>query len=164
VLATRSAAKSIARGSSQQDNITAGQPIQLTLPQGESATEAKVRNPNGEFATMQFVAKTDRSPAVLKFDQTSRAGSYTLSWKDSSGHDQTRLVCVSPSPAESNLEPIGDRDLAGLLDPLDATIVHYAGESSLSDKGREIWRTLALMLLTLAGIETMFAVWVGRER
>ena len=45
----------------------------------------------------------------------------------------------------SNLESIGDRDLQGLLDPLDATIVHYAGESSLSDKGREIWRTLALM-------------------
>ena len=113
---------------------------------------------------MQFVAKTDRSPALLKFDQTSRAGSYTTSWKDSTGHDQTRLVCVSPNSAESNLEPIGDRDLAGLLDPLDVTIVHYAGESSLSDKGREIWRTLALMLLMLAGVETIFAVWVGRER
>ena len=164
VLATRSAAKSIARGSSMQENISAGQPIQLTLPQGESATEAKIRNPNGEYAAMQFVAGNDQSPPALKFDQTSRAGAYSLSWKDSSGHEQTRLICVSPSPRESELEPIGDRDLAGLLDPLDATIVHYAGEASLSDKGHEIWRTLAMMLLAMAGLETLFAVWVGRER
>jgi hypothetical protein len=113
---------------------------------------------------MQFLAKTDQAPAGLKFDQTSRAGAYSLAWKDSAGHEQSRLVCVSPSPAESNLEPIGDRDLAGLLDPLDATIVHYAGESSLSDKGHEIWRSLAMMLLAFAGVETLFAVWVGRER
>ncbi len=164
VLATRSAAKSIARGSSMQENISAGQPIQLTLPQGESATEAKIRNPNGEYAAMQFVAGNDQSPPALKFDQTSRVGAYSLSWKDSSGHEQTRLICVSPSPRESELEPIGDRDLAGLLDPLDATIVHYAGEASLSDKGHEIWRTLAMMLLAMAGLETLFAVWVGRER
>jgi hypothetical protein len=164
VLATRSAAKAIGRPSSVQENIAAGQPIQLTLPPNETATEAKVRNPNGEFATAQLVPGAEGSPAVLKFDQTSHAGVYTLLWKDSSGRDQTRTICVSPNPRESDLEPIADRELTGLLDPLDATIVHYAGESSLSDKGHEIWRTLAMMLLALAGIETLFAVWVGRER
>jgi hypothetical protein len=164
VLATRSAAKAIARGSSMQENILAGQPIELTLAPGESATEAKVRNPAGEYAAAQIVPGENNLPATLKFDQTSRAGAYSLYWKDSAGKEQTRLICVSPPPRESDLEPIADRELTGLLDPLDATVVHYEGESSLSDKGHEIWRTLAMALLMLAGVETMFAVWVGRER
>jgi len=164
VLATRSAAKAIARGSSLQENISAGQPIQLTPAQGETATEAKIRNPAGEFAPMQVVPGTDNAPATLRFEQTGRAGTYTVSWKNAGAKEESRLICVSPNPRESDLEPIGDRDLSGLLDPLDATIVHYAGESSLSDKGHEIWRTLAVTLLMMAGIETLFAVWVGRER
>jgi hypothetical protein len=164
VLSARAAATSVARGSNQQENISAGQPIVYTLPDTESATEPKIRLPNGEFFAMQYLAKTDQSPPTLRFDNSSRAGSYSISWKDSTGHDQSRLICVSPNPAESNLDPINERELKGILDPLDPTIVHYAGEASLSDKGREIWRTLALGLLALAGIETMFAVWVGRER
>jgi len=30
--------------------------------------------------------------------------------------------------------------------------------------GKEVWRTFALWLLALLGIETLLAVWVGRER
>jgi hypothetical protein len=164
VLATRSAATSIARGVSQQENISAGQPIQFVLPPGETATDAKIRNPNNEGAPLQLIPKTDSSPAVLSSANSARAGSYTLTWKDSAGRDQTRLVCVSADKAESNLDPITERELSGMLDPLDVTIVHYAGVGSLSDKGREIWRTLAVMLLALACVETVFAVWVGRER
>jgi Aerotolerance regulator N-terminal/von Willebrand factor type A domain len=164
VLATRQAAMSIAKSSSQQDNISAGQPIQLSLAQNESATDPKIRLPNGEFSPMQVLPRTDQSPAILKFDQTAQAGSYNIFWKDSTGHDQTRLVCVSPNPSESDLEPISDHDLSAILDPLDATIVHYAGEASLSDKGHEIWRTVAMCLMMMLGIETLFAVWVGRER
>ena len=167
VLATRSAATSIARGVSQQENISAGQPIQFVLPPGETATDAKIRNPNNEGAPLQLIAKTDSSPAVLSSGNSARAGSYTLTWKDSAGRDQTRLICVSADKSESNLDPITERDLAGLLDPLDVTIVHYEGIGSLSDKGHEIWRTLAVMLLAArrgSCLRRRFsAVWVGRQ-
>src|SRR6185503_618594 len=92
VLATRSAAMSIAKGTSQQENITAGQPALVTLPEGESAQDPKIRTPGGEIAAMQMLPKTDQSPPVLKYAQTARAGSYPISWKDSAGKEQTRLV------------------------------------------------------------------------
>jgi hypothetical protein len=52
-----------------------------------------------------------------------------------------------------------------LMGSLDVPVIHYAGgDTSLTGKGREIWKTLAVALLLLAVVETMLAVWVGRER
>ena len=69
------------------------------------------------------------------------------------------------SVAESLLmSAISDNDLAEILSPLDPTIIHYAGEASLIERGREIWRPVVIALLSLGMIESLFAVWVGRER
>src|SRR5205814_258699 len=49
VLATRAAAMAVARGQSRQDNIVAGNPVQIALdPSVPKAIDAKVRLPNGE--------------------------------------------------------------------------------------------------------------------
>jgi hypothetical protein len=62
------------------------------------------------------------------------------------------------------LTPIGERELIDLCGALHPPIVHYTDETSLAERGKEIWRTLAMMLLSLAVVETGFAVFVGRER
>ena len=87
-----------------------------------------------------------------------------MTWKDATNKAQSRLVCVSPDKAESELAPIADRELVDMLGALKPPIVHYNGESSLAERGKEIWRTLAMWLLGLALFETVFAVFVGRER
>jgi len=48
---------------------------------------------------------------------------------------------------------------------LSVPVIHYTGgETSLTGQGREIWKTLAMALLMLAAVESVLAVWVGRER
>jgi hypothetical protein len=72
---------------------------------------------------------------------------------------------VNGDKAESDLTPLGDSELVGFLGNLRATVVHYAaGGDALAQQGKEVWRTFALWLLALLGIETLLAVWVGRER
>ncbi|HEX8525049.1 MAG TPA: BatA domain-containing protein [Tepidisphaeraceae bacterium] len=164
VLAMRSAAMAIAKGASQQDNILAGQPIQVTLDEGASAMEQQVKLPSGESATAELIKPADKSPQVIRFTRTRNAGAYEVSWKDAKGQAQSRLVCVSPDKAESDLTAIPEGELQGMLGALHPPIVHYSGEASLAQRGKEIWRTLAMGLLCLALGETVFAVWVGRER
>ncbi len=50
--------------------------------------------------------------------------------------------------------------------PLPAiTARRYTGSRALgSSQGKELWRTLAMALLAMAAVETVFVVWVGRER
>jgi hypothetical protein len=154
VLAMRSAAQSIARPDANTDNLVTGQPIDLAVD--GAVLDARITTPESQ---------TPQAINALHFDRTSRAGAYSLTWKDALSKDQSHLLCVNPDPAESNLEPIGDDDLSSLLGALHPSILHFSsGGRSIAEPGREIWRTLVTALLVLAAAETGMAVWVGRER
>jgi hypothetical protein len=160
VLAVRSAAAAIARAEPQQDNIAAGQPIQYVLEEGQGATEAKVATSGRETAEQASVG-----PSIIRAVQTNHAGPYVLTWKDATGQPQQHLFCANGDKAESDLTPLADAELTGLLGKLRPMIVHYtAGGSALAQAGKEVWRTFAMCLLGLLAVETVFAVWVGRER
>ena len=165
VLAVRSAAMSIARSETHQDNLSAGQPIQYVLEEGQGANEAKVSTSSRETAEAATIEKPEKSNAVIRATQTPHAGSYLLNWKDTTGKPLQHLFCVNGDKSESDLTPIGDADLGGLLGNLRPMIVHYSsGQSALAQQGREIWRTFAIALLGLLSVETVLAVWVGREQ
>ena len=165
VLAVRSAAMSIARSDAHQDNLTAGQPIQFVLEEGQGATDAKVGTPGRDVAEAATVDKPEKSPAVIRATQTARAGSYQLNWKDGTGHALQHLFCVNGDKTESDLTPITDAELGGLMGNLRPLIVHYSfGQNAMAQAGKEIWRTFALGLLGLLAVETVLAVWVGREQ
>lgn len=160
VLAVRSAATAIARAEPQQDNLAAGQPVQYTLDEGQAATEPKITLPGHDQPEMASIANN-----VIRYPNTAHAGPYTLAWKDATGKPQQHLFCVSPDKAESDLTPIADQELFGLLGNLRPTLIHYrTGESALAQSGKEIWRTFAFVVLGLLAAETVLAVWVGRER
>jgi hypothetical protein len=165
VLAVRSAAMSIARSEAHQDNLTAGQPIQFTLEEGQGATDAKVTAPGRETAETATIEKPEKLPSIIRATETAHAGSYMLNWKDGTGHAMQHLFCVNGDKAESDLTPLPDAELGGLLGNLRPLIVHYStGQSALAHQGREIWRTFAMALLGLLAVETVLAVWVGREQ
>jgi hypothetical protein len=164
VLAVRSAVAAIARAQPQQDNLAAGQPIEYQLEEGQAASEAKVTTSGREGAELGVVEKRPGG-SIIRATQTYFAGPYVLSWKDATGKPMQHLYCVSGDKAESDLTPLEDSDLRGLLDRLRVTIVHYnAAGSALAQNGKEIWRTFAVAVLALLAVETVLAVWVGRER
>jgi len=165
VLAVRSAATAVARSDANVNDVVAGQPIRVQLAEGQDAVDPKVTLPGSNDAHPVRVEKAEGAPPVLTYGNTARAGVYTLAWKDAAGAEQTRPVCVNPDGAESELEPIADGQVAALMGNLDVPIVHYtAGQTLLTREGKEIWRTLAQVVLVMAVVESMFAVWVGRER
>jgi hypothetical protein len=52
-----------------------------------------------------------------------------------------------------------------MLAPLSVEIVRReALEREKAAQGKEIWKTLAATVLAMMAVETVFAVWVGRER
>jgi hypothetical protein len=165
VLAVRSAATAVARSDANAAGATAGQPIRVQLDEGQAATDAKVTTPLSKDPQPLSVEKKDDEPPVLTYSRTTRAGVYTLSWKDAAGAEQTRPVVVNGDKAESDLAPIPDAELRALAGNLDVPIVHYApGQTLLTREGKEVWRTLAQIVLAMAAVESVFAVWVGRER
>ena len=161
----RSAATAVARSDANAAEYTAGQPIRVELPEGQEATDAKVLPPGAGEPQMARIEKAENAPAVLAYHRTPRAGVYTLSWKDAAGAEQSRPVCVNGDKAESELESIPDAQLRELMGELDVPIIHYtAGQPLLAREGKEIWRTLIQVVLAMAVVESVFAVWVGRER
>ena len=145
--------------------MLAGQPIRIQLAEGQDATEPKVTPPGSQEAQPLRVEKKEGEPPALVVDRAVRAGVYTLAWKDGAGAEQSRTVCVNGDKAESELESIPDAELASLLGNLEVPIVHYTpGQALVRREGKEIWRTLAQIVLVMAAVESVFAVWVGRER
>src|SRR4051794_22221399 len=115
VLAVRSAATAAARSDANAGGATAGQPIRIQLEEGQAATEAKITTPGSSDAQPLTVEKKDNEPPVLTYARTTRAGVYTLTWKDAAGAEQSRPVVVNGDKAESDLEPIPDAELRSLM-------------------------------------------------
>jgi hypothetical protein len=166
VLAVRSAASAVARPDVGAGDLSAGQPIRIELPMGAQASDVKVTPPgSSEAQAVRVEQGTDTTPTVLTFARTPRAGVYPFTWKDAAGAEQSRPVCVNPDKAESDLDPITDGQLAELLSPLRVPVVHYAaGQTLLTREGKEVWRTLVTAVLVMGVVESLFAVWVGREQ
>jgi hypothetical protein len=165
VLAFRSAALAVARPDGQENHVNAGEPIRHRLAPGEQAADPRVLAPGATEPEVATVEKMDGGAIAIVHSRTSRSGIYGLKWKDNTGAERTHTLAANPNRAESDLRPITDDELAGLMGSLDVPVIHYAGgDTSLTGQGKEIWKTLAVALLLLAVAETMLAVWVGRER
>jgi hypothetical protein len=164
VLAVRSAALAVARPDGKENEVDAGEPIRHRVPAGEQVADARVISPGATEPEVATVEKTSARISIAHA-KTSHAGPYTLKWKDGTGAERTQTVVANPDKRESDLRPIVESELADLLSPLDVPVIHYTGgETSLTGQGREIWKTLATALLLLVAVETVLAVWVGRER
>ena len=82
LLATRSAAMAIARGDRSQDNVSAGQAIQIELQPGDSVLEPKISAPDRDGLEPVELQKPKDAGPILRYTRTASAGAYTLRWKD----------------------------------------------------------------------------------
>lgn len=164
VLAVRSAALLLARGSAAPSTLTVGQPV-LRRFEGERPLEPRIIPPGNESPQPLLVENAQTAAPLLRYAGTSRAGIYAMTWKDAQGRPHAEPFAVNPDGGESQLEPIGDEPLAALLGRLKPQIVHpNAPALAAMPPGNEIWRLLAMALLTLMVLESLLALWVGRER
>ena len=156
VLAVRSAALGIARPDAGDDNITAGHELIIPVTADQPKT-----NP-------RLTVNDDPTPIPipsLRYPHTQHAGAYTLTWNDAAGKEQHHQLAVSFDRTASDLESLGEDQLAKLLGNLRAEVIAYTpGDLATAGPGHEIWRTLAGTFLALLIVETVFAFYVGREK
>lgn len=163
VLAVRSATSAIVRPEQTGTNFTAGETISYPVAAGEVIQTPTVTGPEpaAPAQPLAVVGQVLRGPVAL------RAGPYVLSWKNEAGAPQSRTLCASFSPVESNLQPIAEDELAKLVAPLAPSVVRWGtavADAQAPQRGREVWRNVMLGVLVLAAFEAVLATWVGRER
>ncbi|HKD37203.1 MAG TPA: BatA domain-containing protein [Pirellulales bacterium] len=145
-----------------------------------ASSQAAADSKASELADVVQIEKPSPNSTLLRYAKTYRSGIYKLSWRDrgdseanpgsanpaeNKQHERTMRFAVNPPPSESDLEPINEKQLGELLGNLKPTIQRYdTSGANLATPPREIWRPLATILLGLLAVESLFAVWVGRER
>ena len=163
IIGVRETALNIAGVSRSTGNLTAGQPIRQRVSTSNPPTRADVVRPGEETSVAATIDRSDANRPQVRFSQTYRAGVYQLSW-DEPGRDEPReaTYAFSPDTRESDLKQISDEELRQMLPGLELTLIDMSS-STAGGEQREIWRTLAMILLGFVVIESAFATWVGRE-
>ena len=89
-----------------------------------------------------------------------------LSWQQARNGAQQDMYAVNPDARETPLARIESHQLKQLLGNLAPEVIAAVeqSDSTMSVRGRELWRGLACGLLGLLVVEACFATWVGRER
>ncbi|MEM9345727.1 MAG: BatA domain-containing protein [Planctomycetota bacterium] len=159
----RELALTIAGVSDATGNLTAGQVLRQRVSASNPPSRAEVIRPGTEQTDSAAIDRSVSNQPQIVYSNTHRAGLYTMSW-DVPGRDDLseRLFALSPDVRESDLRQLSDEEMQQMLPGVDLTLV------DLSDPGaagaqREIWRTLAMLLMGFVLVESAFAAWVGRE-
>ncbi|MEM6507724.1 MAG: hypothetical protein AAF711_19985, partial [Planctomycetota bacterium] len=159
----RELALTIAGVSDATGNLTAGQVLRQRVSASNPPSRAEVVKPGTEQTDAAAIDRSVSNQPQIVYSDTHRAGLYTMSWDVPGREDLSeRLFALSPDVRESDLRQLSDEEMQQMLPGVDLTLV------DLSDPGaagaqREIWRTLALLLMGFVLVESAFAAWVGRE-
>jgi hypothetical protein len=174
VLAVREAVRGSARPTSFANNVTAGEPMSLLIRSNQQIQNARLTSPGGgEPQSLAAVPHEEEpgtgglGPAVaINVPDTRRAGLYRISWDEGSLGTRQDSYAANPDPRESALERIEPSEVKSLLLPLEVEIASARADGAklFSPTGREVWHELALGLLGLVIVESLFATWVGRSR
>lgn len=159
----RELALTIAGVSDATGNLTAGDVLRQRVSASNPPSRAEVVPPGSEQTDPATIDRTDNKRPQITYTATHRAGLYTMTW-DVPGRDEQskKLFALSPDTRESDLRQLSEEELTQMLPGVDLTLVD-ASDPGSTGATREIWRTLAMLLLAFVVIESAFAAWVGRE-
>lgn len=159
----RELALSIAGVSDATGNLTAGQVLRQRVSASNPPSRAEVVKPGQEQTDPATIDRSQAKRPQIVYTDTHQAGLYTLSW-DVPGSDELskKLYALSPDTRESDLRQLSEEELTQMLPGVDLTLVDASDPGSAGAQ-RELWRTLAMLLLGFVVIESTFAAWVGRE-
>ena len=178
VLAMREAVKSVARTSANVRSVPAGGILRYLLSENHQVRNAEIEVPFVEKPKPLTVeidsTSSDVEPSgnaesekhFLTYQDTKRAGLYRMTWRDPRSTNQEELFAVNPDARESRLDRVEEGELQQLWVPLQVEVISALGDDNMlvAVRGEEIWRTLAVTLLSLFVLEACFATWTGRGR
>lgn len=163
IVGIREVALNIAGVTRSQGNLTAGQPIRQRVSASNPPLRADVSRPGEDLTQTATIDRSDADRPAVVYNATHRAGLYELTWDVPGKDEPTKAIyALSPDPSESDLTSLSDEQLTQLLPGVDLTLVDLGANSSEGAQ-RELWRTLAMLLLGFVVFESAFAAWVGRE-
>ena len=163
IVGVRETALNIAGVSRSQGNLTAGQTIRQRVSASNPPSRADLVRPGEETSVSAEIDRSDASRPTIVFASTHQAGIYSLSW-DVPGRDEpsTAKYALSPDERESDLSVLSEQEMQQMLPGVDLTLIDLTSTAA-GGAEREIWRTLAMLLLGFVVIESAFATWVGRD-
>jgi len=145
-------------------NVEAGQPLQAFLDPSKTAVTARWTDPLGE--TRDITGQIEGTSRVFRDSRTEMPGVYRLATAGPAG-DGVFYFTVRPGN-ESDREPLSDRQRRELTDQLGLRFVDGAGELEASlaaeNRGRELWRVLAAIVLALLVGEAFLTRRIAADR
>lgn len=159
----REMALNLAGVSEANSNLVAGEPIRQRVSVSNPPTRADVVEPGVEEQLPAEIDRADEKSPMILYANTDRAGVYEMTW-DVPGQSEpaSQTYAVSPDGRESELRLLSEEELAQMMPGVDLTVIDASSAES-GGAQRELWRTLAIMLLGFVLFESAFAAWVGRE-
>lgn len=163
-VAARESSLAIAGVGEEAGNLTAGEPIRQPVAANPAPSAAQVQHPGEDSTAPASIELEDQAQPHIHYASTQHAGIYQLTWDKLGSPDQQRYFAVSPDARESELDRLTESELEQVMAGVDLQIVDLSADNTDDNRtGREIWRTLAVLLLAMVIIEACFATWVGRE-
>ena len=143
-------------------NLKPGQKLTAFFPVGMAGQSFNLETPAGE--EVPLIAEGVGRYSVVEFMETWQFGTYIL---QQDAIEQVHF-CVQPDPTESDLAPVTEDELNTIADHLNASVVRSVEEFEQLDRdrrfGREVWKTLLWLVLTLMFVELLFQQWVTRAK
>jgi hypothetical protein len=163
VLGMREACAAIVRSDGGSHELVAGDTLRLLLPEGAQLGSPP---PTSETPAADKPQPLHVEEHSLSYADTRRAGLYKLAWNVVGQGDHTDLFAVLPDRRESQLARTTAEQLRGLWGSFQPQVIAAvsAADTPIAVRGQEIWRTLALGMLSLLVVESCFATWTGRQR
>jgi hypothetical protein len=132
-------------------NVDAGQPLVAFVPENLVDQPLTLVDPDGGKVNVKPISRSGRG--VVEHANTRRPGLYILNMPEA---PPVHFVVNTPR-TESDLNQVTDEELAKIAESMNASVVRSADEYAVIDAerrhGREIWKTLLLVLLGLVFAE-----------
>ena len=173
VLAVREAIRGTARPTELTNTVIAGERPKRVIRSDQQISNVLLTMPGAREPLPLRASPNEANPkdnlgpsVTVEVPDTRETGLYRLNWEEGSLGTRKDLFAANPDARESKLERISEKELRAMLAPLKVEIASARGEGldAFSASGKEIWQRVALGLLVLLVLESIFAAWVGRSR
>lgn len=165
VLAMRVAASAIAADIIQEENLLAGQVVNIPLENDVTPQSSKLRALVGDVEIPFDIKKKTSGETDLVSVPIRKSGLYEARWEQVESGEQTEKISVNADISDSTQKRLEEKELQSHLGELSYKKIQFDGKTmDLETSGSELWRYLVFTLLGLVFIESLLAAYVSRNR
>ena len=163
VLSMRETVKAVATQSSLANNLLVGEPLVTQFEAKKAPRQGKLTLPD-ERQPIELTVDTGVDPPEFRYEDTWITGTYLMQWSAADDQNARNLFAVNHDPRESLDQRLALDQLSELFGDLDWRVIRVGDTPNGAQGQSELWRTVAMCLLGVIGLESLLAAWIGRER